>query len=146
MRVSLSLSLVYELVILACLYLFFSPSRSYFIQKGANVNAIGGELRSCPIHWAARYRGSGEEGEGGSGSSLGHVNIVQDSHMFVGVFPLPLPQSTRGCVCVGVRKSPPPTQTALGISHHCLGTNNHSFAYWVGYKSKMYSLLGEPEQ
>lgn len=30
------------------------PVASYFIQKGANVNAIGGELRSCPIHWAAR--------------------------------------------------------------------------------------------
>lgn len=27
---------------------------SYFIQKGANVNAVGGELQSAPIHWAAR--------------------------------------------------------------------------------------------
>ena len=27
---------------------------SYFIQKGANVNAIGGELMSSPIHWATR--------------------------------------------------------------------------------------------
>ena len=28
---------------------------SYFIQKGADVNAMGGELKSAPIHWAARY-------------------------------------------------------------------------------------------
>jgi palmitoyltransferase len=27
---------------------------SYFIQKGANVNALGGELSSAPIHWATR--------------------------------------------------------------------------------------------
>ncbi|XP_003387518.1 PREDICTED: palmitoyltransferase ZDHHC17-like [Amphimedon queenslandica] len=27
---------------------------SYFIQKGANVNAVGGELLSAPIHWATR--------------------------------------------------------------------------------------------
>ena len=30
------------------------PVASYFLQKGADVNAIGGELKSTPIHWAAR--------------------------------------------------------------------------------------------
>ena len=30
------------------------PVTSYFLQKGADVNAIGGELRSTPIHWAVR--------------------------------------------------------------------------------------------
>ena len=30
------------------------PVASYIIQKGADVNAVGGELRSTPIHWAAR--------------------------------------------------------------------------------------------
>ncbi len=30
-------------------------SDSYFIQKGANVNTLGGELQSAPIHWATRY-------------------------------------------------------------------------------------------
>ena len=28
---------------------------SYFIQKGADVNAIGGELQGTPLHWATRY-------------------------------------------------------------------------------------------
>ena len=27
---------------------------SYFIQKGADVNAVGGELRGTPLHWATR--------------------------------------------------------------------------------------------
>ena len=27
---------------------------SYFIQKGANPNVCGGELKSTPIHWATR--------------------------------------------------------------------------------------------
>lgn len=31
------------------------PVASYFIQKGAHVNAMGGELKSTPIHWATRY-------------------------------------------------------------------------------------------
>ena len=32
------------------------PSRhSYFIQKGADVNAVGGELKGSPLHWATRY-------------------------------------------------------------------------------------------
>lgn len=30
------------------------PVASYIIQKGADVNAVGGELRSTPIHWATR--------------------------------------------------------------------------------------------
>lgn len=30
------------------------PVASYFIQKGANVNATGGELKSGPLHWAVR--------------------------------------------------------------------------------------------
>lgn len=30
------------------------PVASYFLQKGADINAIGGELKSTPIHWAAR--------------------------------------------------------------------------------------------
>ncbi len=30
------------------------PVVSYFLQKGANVNAIGGELKSPPVHWATR--------------------------------------------------------------------------------------------
>ena len=28
------------------------PVVSYFLQKGADVNAIGGELKSPPVHWA----------------------------------------------------------------------------------------------
>ena len=31
------------------------PVASYIIQKGADVNAVGGELRSTPIHWATRW-------------------------------------------------------------------------------------------
>ena len=31
------------------------PVVSYFLQKGADVNAIGGELKSPPIHWATRW-------------------------------------------------------------------------------------------
>jgi len=27
---------------------------SYFIQKGADVNAAGGELMGTPLHWATR--------------------------------------------------------------------------------------------
>lgn len=30
------------------------PVASYFLQKGADINAIGGELKSPPIHWAVR--------------------------------------------------------------------------------------------
>ena len=30
------------------------PVVSYFLQKGADINAIGGELKSPPIHWATR--------------------------------------------------------------------------------------------
>jgi len=30
------------------------PVVSYFLQKGADVNAIGGELKSPAIHWATR--------------------------------------------------------------------------------------------
>lgn len=30
------------------------PVASYFIQKGADVNAIGGELQGTPLHWATR--------------------------------------------------------------------------------------------
>jgi len=28
---------------------------SHFIQKGADVNAVGGELHGTPLHWATRY-------------------------------------------------------------------------------------------
>ena len=31
------------------------PVVSYFLQKGANINLVGGELRSPPLHWATRY-------------------------------------------------------------------------------------------
>ncbi len=31
------------------------PVVSYFLQKGADVNAIGGELKSPPVHWATRW-------------------------------------------------------------------------------------------
>ena len=38
-----------------CAYCVASiPSCSYFIQKGADVNAVGGELRGTPLHWATR--------------------------------------------------------------------------------------------
>ena len=31
------------------------PVASYFLQKGADINALGGELKSAPIHWAVRW-------------------------------------------------------------------------------------------
>lgn len=31
------------------------PVVSFFLQKGADINAIGGELKSPPIHWATRW-------------------------------------------------------------------------------------------
>ncbi len=30
------------------------PVASYFLQKGADINALGGELKSAPMHWAVR--------------------------------------------------------------------------------------------
>ena len=41
--------ILFFLIFIICLF-----SLSYLIQKGANVNALGGELMSAPVHWAAR--------------------------------------------------------------------------------------------
>ena len=38
-----------------CVHVVWRPfCLSYFIQKGADVNAVGGELRGTPLHWATR--------------------------------------------------------------------------------------------